>query len=158
MNDENGPATGGRLVKHLTFATILFVSVFLGGCARDGQWTNLSEAGRKAFQEGRYEEAAARYEEALQEANRFEKSDPRLETTLDNLARVYELQGMYRKAEVINQRLWEIKKATLGEKHPGVVRSMENLAGTYEAEEKYAEAEQLHGQAASILRRESPTK
>jgi len=139
-----------KTTTHIAFSMILFVLVFLTACAQDDRWNNLSEAGRVAFQQGQYEEAATRYREALQEANRFAENDPRLETTLDNLARIYEIQGKYSDAESLNRRLWEIKKATLGEKHPGVVQSMERLADTYEAEEKYAEAEQLHGQAVNI--------
>jgi len=130
----------------LIFTLVLF-SI---GCAKDSAWEAASEGGRRAYEAGRYAEAATHYEAALQEARHFAAQDPRLVTTLENLGLVYEMLGRYQEAEPLYERVWEIRKETLGNKHPSVAIAIEKLAGVYEAQEKYADAEKLYEQSLEI--------
>jgi tetratricopeptide (TPR) repeat protein len=140
---------GGRRTGGLI---LLGFVLLLTGCTQDTTWTNASEAGRAAFEEGNYQEAATRYETALQEARKFGVRDPRLITTLQNLGLCYEMLGRYQDSEALYQRVWEIRKENLGDKNQSVAFSIDKLADVYQAEQKYADAEKLYSQSLDITR------
>jgi hypothetical protein len=56
---------------------------------RDTLWEKCNNAGKEAFEQGRYAEAEASFLAALREAERFDSQDLRLAKSLHNLANAY---------------------------------------------------------------------
>src|SRR5712691_4310083 len=106
-------------------------------------WKRDVAAGRHAYQEGRYAEAERLFQSAIKEAERFGPEDPRVATTLNNLAELYRAQRKYAQAEPLYRRALAINEKTLGPAHPNVGATLHNLAGLYHAQGKYAQAESL---------------
>ncbi len=67
--------------------------------AQGGQWNTLNAAGIEAYQRGDYAEAEKQWSAALKEAEGFGPQDPRLATSLKDLAGLYHDQGRYAEAE-----------------------------------------------------------
>ena len=84
------PKTGCVLLAALSLALTVQTA-----CTRDTGWEKANNAGMKALQEGRYAEAEQHLAAALKEAEKFGKQDPRLATSLNNLALLYDAQGQY---------------------------------------------------------------
>ncbi len=118
--------------------------------AQGGQWDTLNAAGIEAYQHGDYAEAEKQFGVALNEAEGFGPQDPRLGTSLNNLAVVYEDLGRYAEAEPLYNRALAIREKALGPDHPRVATSLNNLALLYHAQGKYAEAEPLYKRALAI--------
>ena len=95
---------------------------------RDTGWDKYNAAGEKAYQQGHYEEAENQFVVALKEAEEFGGQDPRLATSLNNLALVYHEQGKYAEAEPLYRRGLAIQEKALGPEHPNVATSLENYA------------------------------
>ena len=57
-------------------------------------WESYSDAGVGAQEQARHAEAEQLYLEALKEAGKFGEQDPRLPTSLNNLASLYYAQGL----------------------------------------------------------------
>ena len=86
-------------------------------------------AGAKAYREGRYSDAVNSFQAAVKEAEAFGPQDPRLATSLNNLAELYRLQGKFVDAEPLYKRSLAIREKSLGPEHPRVAGSLNNLAG-----------------------------
>ncbi len=67
-----------------------------------------------------YPEAEKQWSAALKEAEGFGPQDPRLATTLNNLAGLYQAQGRYAEAEPLYKRALAIIEKALGPEHPPV--------------------------------------
>ena len=107
-------------------------------------------AGNAAYQQGKYLEAEGLFVTALDVAERFGPEDPRLATSLNNLALLYKSQGRYEAAEPLHKRALAIKEKALGPDHPDVATSLNNLAGLYRAQGRYEAAEPLDKRALVI--------
>src|SRR5207249_1214847 len=70
----------------------------------EANWIVSNEAGLQAFQQGRYEEAARDFLQALQYAEKLTPVDYRLEDNLHGLAESYRLQKKYAEAEPFYRR------------------------------------------------------
>ncbi len=110
-------------------------------------WESYSDAGLEAQQQARHAEAEQLYLEALTEAGKFGEQDPRLPTSLKNLAFLYYTQGRYVEAETLYQRVLTINEKAMGPEHSDLATTLDNLAGLYYMQGKYAEAETLHQRA-----------
>ena len=122
----------------------------LTACAQD-PWEEYIEAGTEAQKQARYAEAEDLFLEALKEAEKFgDPQDPRLATSLNNLASLYREQGKFPEAEPLHQRALAIREKALGPEHPDVGQSLNNLALLYHNQGKYAEAEPLYQRALAI--------
>lgn len=77
-------------------------------------WQSHMVAGAQAYKQGNYAEAERQWASALKKAKRFGPQDPRLATTLNNLATVYHVQGKYVEAEPLHQRVLAIYEKALG--------------------------------------------
>jgi tetratricopeptide (TPR) repeat protein len=88
----------------------------LAGVGAAWKWYN--HAGLSAYQRGDYAEAAKQWEAALKEAQDFGEQDPRLATSLNNLALLYHAQGRYGDAEPLYKRARDPRKG-LGASAPG---------------------------------------
>ncbi len=111
------------------------------------QWQSYMDAGDKAYHQGNYPEAVKQWVAAVKEAERFGPQDPRLATSLNELAVLYRAQGVlyddqgkYAEAEPLHKRSLAIREKALGPEHPDVAQSLINLAELYRAQGKFAEA------------------
>ena len=143
MTRHDTRATMACLLWILTFCPVLAV-------AEPKTWKDYSAAGKSAYQQGRYTEAEKLFEAALKEAEGFGPQDPRLATSLNNLALLYRDQGKYAEAEPLCKRALVIREQALGPDHVDVATSLNNLAGLYSAQGEYAEAEPLFKRALAI--------
>ena len=131
--------------------TILWVVLVSPQASAQGTaWERHMAAGVKAYQQGRYADAEKSFQAAVKEAEGFEPQDPRLATSLNNLAELYRYQGQYAKAESLYKRALSIWEKALGPEHPDVAQSLNNLGVLYLIQGKYAEAEPLHKRALAI--------
>ena len=94
-------------------------------------WKLLYESGRQALQGRKLQEAEQSFSAALQLAEDFAPSDPRLAATLNALARIYSLQRRYLAAAALLNRLLEVTERTLGSNHVQVAGVLTNLAEMY---------------------------
>ncbi|MEE8122974.1 MAG: tetratricopeptide repeat protein, partial [Alphaproteobacteria bacterium] len=118
--------------------------------AQGGLWETYMAAGVKAHQQGNYLEAEKQWAAAVKEAEGFGPEDPRLATSLDRLATLYQAKGSYTEAELLFQRSLAIDEKVLGPDHPDVARDLNNLALLYNAQGRYAEAEPLYKRSLAI--------
>lgn len=121
----------------------------LQACAQD-LWQQHMDAGQQAFQAGRYAEAEQSLLAALEEAEGFGPQDPRLMTSLNNLAGLYYAQGKYAQAEPLLKRALALHKERLGPEHVEVATALQNLALLYDVQNRYTEAEPLYLQALAL--------
>jgi tetratricopeptide (TPR) repeat protein len=120
------------------------------GCTAETQWKQYMDAAGAAYQRGDYEEAVGQTKAALKEAEDFGEQDPRLATTLNNLAVLYESLGRHGKAEPLYKRSLAIAEKALGPEHPDLAAILNNLAGLYQAQGRIGEAEPLFKRALAI--------
>ncbi len=118
--------------------------------AQGDLWETYMDAATAAYQQGNYPEAEKQLEAALKEAEGFGPQDPRLATSLNNLALLYKTQGKYGEAEPLYKRTLAIFEKALGPEHPHVATNLNNLAELYRAQGKYAEAEPFFKQSLAI--------
>ena len=109
----------------LALAAVAYVFI------QDGRWETYSTSGIDAYQQGDYAEAEKQFGAALKEAEKFGPQDPRLATSLNNLAELYRAQGRYAEAEPLHKRALAIREKALGPEHPDVAQSLNNLAELY---------------------------
>jgi tetratricopeptide (TPR) repeat protein len=118
--------------------------------AQQGAWDRHIDAGFTAYQQGKYDEAVTQTRLALEAAQAFGPDDPRLATTLNNLAAIYRAEGKYAEAELLQKRALANWERTLGPEHQQVATGLSNLAGLYMAQGRYAEAGPLEQRALAI--------
>jgi CHAT domain-containing protein len=98
----------------------------------------------RLYREGKYAEASALAEEVLRvRTELLGTRHPDTATSLNSLARLYELQDDYAKAEPLYVRSLEIREEVLGPQHPVTAASLHNLAALYNSQADYAKAEPL---------------
>ncbi len=119
--------------------------------AQDTRWDSIMADAWKAYQQADYAEAEKLLLAALKEAEKFGNQDPRLPTSLNNLAELYLTQGKYAQAEPLYQRALAIREKALGPEHPDVATSLNNRALLYDEQGKYAQAEPLYQRALAVL-------
>ena len=137
-------------MRHFARLAAFLCSALLGACARDTPWDRYNTAGGQAYEQGNYAEAEKQWSAALPEAEKFGPQDPRLATSLNNLAALYRAQGKYAQAEPLYRRSLAIREKALGPEHPDVAGSLNNLAALYRAQGKYAEAEPFYRRSLTI--------
>jgi tetratricopeptide (TPR) repeat protein len=166
--DENPPvrdivARQGRLavsialIKSRARLAIVVLSALLAATtpAARGQntlWETHNRAGVEAYKAGRYPEAEKQFLAALEVAETFGPEDPRLATSLNNLAGLYRAQGKLQEALPLYQRALAIREKALGPNHPNVVSVLTNYAATLRRLGRHTEAEALVKRAAGAIR------
>ena len=118
--------------------------------SQPSRWDAAMEAGKTAYEQGRYEEAEKQLQAALGEAESFEKNDPRLAATLDQLITVYRTEGKPMLAEPHYHRLLGIQEGTWGPMDPRLVTVLNGLGTLYTANRQWAEAESIYQRALAI--------
>lgn len=117
------------------------------GLAKRIAWQNFVTAGLSACQFGNYAEAEKQFGLALTAAEEFGERDPRLAMSLNNLARLYWLQGDRCRAEQFQTRalkmfeeIWPTQDYT---PNLNVMRARFNLSRLYHDGHSFDEAERL---------------
>ena len=94
---------------------------------------------RQLYEAGKYADAVLLAQSALELAEKqFGPEHPNVARSLNNLAVLYNAQGLYGEAEPLHKRALAIVEKTLGPEHPYVATSLNSLAGTYQAQGRYA--------------------
>ncbi|HBI47007.1 MAG TPA: hypothetical protein DDY78_29760 [Planctomycetales bacterium] len=107
--------------------------------------------GNALYGEGKYEEAAASYEAALELASGvFGTNSLNTATILNNLAALYDDMGQYAKAEPLYRRALRIREDKLGKDHPDAAQCLNNMANLYDHMGQYAKAEPLYQRSLKI--------
>jgi tetratricopeptide (TPR) repeat protein len=112
-----------RIVVALFCATV----VALTAGAQDS-WTAHTNVGEYAFARGDLERAESEFRAALEIAQRLPAGDRRLETSLQNLARLYEHESDFDRAQPLYQLLLAAKEHRLGTEHPDLLNSLYAVA------------------------------
>jgi len=142
----------GLLVLPFSFAVV---------SCQGNRWDKYLADGAKAFEQHRYDEAEKWLKAALNEAEGFGSNDPRLATTLDDLAEVYHAQGKDAEAEPLYKRSLVIWERTLGREHAHVAISLQKYATLLRRMNREAEAAALEARAKTIRAKQpggSPAK
>src|SRR5262245_42817685 len=115
----------------------------------ESRWIDLDDAGAQALAEGRNVEAAARFEQALAQAETAALGDARLARTLDSLAAVYRLERraveagtLYRRALTLLERLQAQELE--------IAQVLSGLGFALVEQVRFTEAEPLYARARSI--------
>ncbi len=121
----------------MRFARPVLVAVVLGVAAGvlsagqpDPRWTHHREVGEYAFAIGDYVKAESELREALKIAQTFPQGDPRLETSLDELARLLENRGRLDQAQPLYQLEVAACEARLGPDDPQLLAPLAGVART----------------------------
>ena len=124
-------------------------SVFAQGVGIE--WDILNQEVMELYRTGKYDRAVVVAKKALEVAEKkVGPNHPRVATSLNNLAALYETQGQYAQAEPLYKRALAIDEKALGPDHPEVATDLENLASLYRATKRDEEAESLEQRAARI--------
>jgi tetratricopeptide (TPR) repeat protein len=91
-------------------------------------WGAHTRAGEWAFAQGDTDHAEAEFRTALTIAQEFPAGDPRLETSLENLARLYEHGSDFDRAQPNYQLLLVAKEMRLGQDDPGLLDTLVAVA------------------------------
>jgi tetratricopeptide (TPR) repeat protein len=113
-------------------------------------WESDTEAGAKAFQEGRLEEAERSLELARERAAIGKANDVEVADSLVNLAVVHRAQGDTAGALELQKEALAVREKALGPDHPDVAASLNSIAALYSAQDDYAAAEPLLIRALAI--------
>jgi tetratricopeptide (TPR) repeat protein len=114
-------------------------------------WETYRKTAVKAMEMDNYFYAQALWLAALDEASEFEDEDPRVLTTLENLAHVYWKRKKYGKSEPLCMRIFKISEKLLGKEHLDVARAANNLALVCERQGKFTEATVLYQEVLRVM-------
>ncbi|MDZ4832760.1 MAG: tetratricopeptide repeat protein [Candidatus Melainabacteria bacterium] len=114
-------------------------------------WEQYRKTAMKAMDMDNFFYAQALWLAALDEASDFEDEDPRVLTTLENLAHVYWKRKKYEKSEPLCMRIFKISEKLLGKEHLDVARAANNLALVCERQGKYTEAAVLYQEVLLVM-------
>ncbi len=109
----------------IAFTIVLLIGVSAGA---QGGWSTHTSAGEYAFARGDLERAEAEFRAALDIAQGFPAGDRRLETSLENLARLYEHESDFDRAQPLYQLLLAAKEHRLGSEDPALLSSFYAVA------------------------------
>lgn len=118
--------------------------------AQETRWQELMQAAEKLTQQKNYKAAEKQYEAALREAAAFGKQDPRLATTLHDLAALYESQRKFDKAEPLYERALKISESLQSLNDPKLISLVGKLADIERVLGKVRKAEVLYQRAVNM--------
>jgi CHAT domain-containing protein/tetratricopeptide (TPR) repeat protein len=115
------------------------------------QFNALIEEAEKLRRSGRYVEAARIWEQLVKVYEATLGPDhPGTATSLNNLAVLYNYQGLYSQTEPLIKRALAIREKALGPDHLDTAQSLNNLAFLYNSQGLYSKAEPLFKRALAI--------
>jgi tetratricopeptide (TPR) repeat protein len=95
------------------------------GLAQNTSWETMTAAAEQAFAQGRYTEAIRDFQAALVLTESYPAEDPRVLSSLMNLAMAYRTQGQYTLAATLYQRALSLQEHLYGEEHPQVLEALD---------------------------------
>lgn len=154
------PAGWSRAVRALPrFGTrLLLCSLFSWVSCRSrqaeerppGPWDTHHQAGLDALEQGRYAAADSSLGLALAEAGAFLEQDPRLQSTLRNLAEVSVIRGHTARAQSLYGQLLEVQERHLGPDAAPTLATLGQLADIHRTQGEMARAESLYAHLLAI--------
>jgi len=110
-------------------AIVLILAIAIAASAgAQGSWSAHTNAGEYAFAHGDIRRAESEFRAALEIAQGFSAGDRRLETSLENLARLYEHESDFDRAQPMYQLLLAAKEYRLGPEHPALLSTLFAIA------------------------------
>jgi tetratricopeptide (TPR) repeat protein len=109
---------------------LAFLLLWTAAVAAAADWGELTRTGEWAFARGDFERAEEAFRAALAETRSFPEGDPRLETSLANLARLYEHRMRYQEAQPLYQLMLAARETRLGPDHPALLEPLAAIART----------------------------
>jgi tetratricopeptide (TPR) repeat protein len=120
--------------------------------AKGERWMQLTADGLAAQRGGQLARAEKLLVKALAVAETFDRRDPRLPTSLANLATVYHAQHRDQRAEQLLLRSVELREKSLGLGHPALATALSQLGDLYASQGRHREAIAAFDRALSIDR------
>ncbi len=106
----------------LRSTTILVIAILTAGAAgAQNTWSTHTNAGEYAFARGDLKRAESEFQSALEIAQTLPAGDRRLETSLENLARLYEHESDFNRAQPLYQLLLAATEFRLGTEDPALL-------------------------------------
>jgi len=144
-------------LRRLERVAALFFSIIilpLAAAAQESRWDRLNEQANELHRQGKLDQAIEAARETLRVAKEiFQADDPRVGTSLNNLAVIYADQRRYDEAEPLYEQALAIWIHAYGSDDPTVASGRFNLAGLHKAQQRYPEAESLYKQAIAALQK-----
>jgi tetratricopeptide (TPR) repeat protein len=127
------------------------ISASVSGTKSARYATDLNDLATVYQDQGRYDEAIEKYEEALRIAEKTIGREHRdYASRLNNLGEVYRMQGRYDEAIEKYEEALRIDEKTIGREHPGYAIRLNNLAVVYRLQGRYDEAIEKYEEALRI--------
>lgn len=161
--DRDGAGGASRCHADLLGVVVGMLALLVGyafGHAESGLWERYTGAGNAALAVRHHAEAEEQFQAALDVANTLPDDDPRLATSLSNLAALYHAQKQYAQAEPLYERLLSLRERLSGSMHPQVAEVLEDYAALLRAMHPvrslfpWSAAEKMAVRAAQIRHRE----
>jgi tetratricopeptide (TPR) repeat protein len=102
---------------------------------------------------GRFDDAAALYQRALQSAERAGAGDEAIATLLHNIGGLEHARGAFASGEPAARRSVELRERALGPDHPAVAADVATLAALVDAQGRHDEAEAMYVRALTTFER-----
>jgi tetratricopeptide (TPR) repeat protein len=144
-------------MRNRAVATFIFILVAAAVVGAQSDWSTHTRAGEYAFAQGNHEYAEREFQAALQIAQDYPPGDRRLETSLENLGRLYEHDSDLDRAQPLYQLMLAVQEARVGMKDPELLgtlyavarvsQPMGDLPTVEESLERYAEIAEMSGTA-----------
>ena len=113
-----------------TSALLVLALLSAGAAAAQSDWGSHTRAGEYAFVRGDFTRAEAEFQAALDIAQKLPAGDPKLEVSLDNLARFYEQRSDYDRALPLYQLELAAAEFRVGEEDPTLLPVLLAVART----------------------------
>jgi len=144
-------------MRNRAVATFIFILLAAAVVGAQSDWSTHTRAGEYAFAQGNQEYAEREFQAALQIAQDFPPGDRRLETSLENLGRLYEHDSDLDRAQPLYQLMLAVQEARVGTKDPELLgtlyavarvsQPMGDLPTVEESLKRYAEIAEASGTA-----------
>jgi tetratricopeptide (TPR) repeat protein len=120
------------------------------GSAQVASWEDENSAGLRAYQQRNYADAEKFFNSAFKQATEFGERDPRLATSLNNLASLEHAQRKYANAESLYRRSLDLSEKIFGPESPKLAGVLNNLGNLLQEQARYSEAGPLLQRALGI--------
>lgn len=114
-------------------------------------WERYNLMGQNAMSQGKAGEAEGQFKLAVAEAEKLDAKDPKLPTSLNNLANCLRSQGKFPEAEACYKRALEVKQKAVGPLHNDLISIYENYAKMLRAAGRESEAAKMDQHARAIF-------
>lgn len=114
-------------------------------------WERYNLSGQNHMSQGKPQDAEQQFRLAVQEAEKLGPNDPKLATSLNNLANCLRTQGKFPDAEATYKRAIECKEKQVGPLHTDLIPFFENYAKMLRAAGREAEANKIDSKARALF-------